>query len=395
MKYEVRALSRDHRLQTLAIDAMDEAAARLQVTGQGYKPLRVTPLGSVRSWRRRGTPFSVVLFSQELLSLLDAGLSLQESLEALAEKSATPESRAVLDGLLHKLREGLRLSDAVALRPDLFTPLYMGTLKAAERTGDLSRALQRFIDYQSRVDQVRSQIIGACIYPAILFTVGGAVALFLLGYVVPSFAAVYRDSGREMPFFSRLLMQWGDLVGQHGGWVAAGLLGLAALVAVGVRKLKGRGGWVELFKRMPGIAEQARNIELSRLYLTLGMLLEGGIAILQALEMVTDAVSAPTRRKVLAARAEVAGGRPLSQAFDAHGLATPVALRMLRVGERSGQLGGMLTRAALFHEGESARFIDRFSKTFEPALMAAIGIVIGAIVVLLYMPIFDLAGSIQ
>jgi len=162
-----------------------------------------------------------------------------------------------------------------------------------------------------------------------------------------------------------------------------------------VWRLKGTGGWVELFKRLPVVGGQARLLELSRLYLTLGMLLEGGIAILQSLEMATHAMSAPLRRAVLAARADVADGQPLSQALEAHGLATPVAQRMLRVGERSGQLGLMLTRAALFHETESARFIERFSKSFEPVLMAAIGIVIGAIVVMLYMPIFDLAGSIQ
>ncbi|MEY4560782.1 MAG: hypothetical protein RLZZ618_59 [Pseudomonadota bacterium] len=394
MKFRVSALSREQKLHTLVVDAGDEAGARAAAAAQGLQALRVSRAMGL-PWRQRGSSFSVLLFSQELLSLLDAGLSLHESLEALAEKAPSAEARVVLEAMLAKLSEGMRFSDAVALRPDLFSPLYVGTLKAAERTGDLARAMQRFVDYQSRVDQLRSQIIGACIYPAILLSVGMLVMFFLLGYVVPSFASVYRDSGREMPTTSRWLMAWGEMVSQHGSWVVAGAAAVVGLIAAVLWRAKGPGGWTDLFKRLPVVGEQARLLELSRLYLTLGMLLEGGIAILQALEMATHAMSAPLRRQVLAARADVADGQPMSHAFEAHQLATPVAQRMLRVGERSGQLGLMLTRAALFHETESARFIERFSKSFEPVLMAAIGIVIGAIVVMLYMPIFDLAGSIQ
>jgi general secretion pathway protein F len=135
-----------------------------------------------------------------------------------------------------------------------------------------------------------------------------------------------------------------------------------------------------------------RIIELSRLYLTTGMLLEGGIPILAALDIVGNTVSPTTRAALLVARGIISDGGTLSQGFDHCGLATPIALRMLRVGERSGQLGAMLTRSALFYEGESARWIERFTKVFEPVLMTAIGLLVGLIVVLLYMPIFDLAG---
>ncbi len=145
----------------------------------------------------------------------------------------------------------------------------------------------------------------------------------------------------------------------------------------------------------PALPSVRRFSRLSRLYLTIGMLLEGGIPIVTALDMVGGTVSAGARAKLMLARADISNGEPVSQAFEKQGLTTPIALRMLRVGERSGQMGAMLTRSALFYEGESSRWIDRFSKAVEPALMAVIGIVVGFIVVLLYMPIFDLAGSIQ
>lgn len=394
MQFEVRALTVDNRLQTLLIEAADLAAARKTVEAQRLKVVSLKARGGMRSGSRRGT-FSLVMFSQEMLALLEAGLSLVEALEGLIEKESSPVSRAVMEAMINRIREGSRLSDAVAMQPEFFPPLFVGIVRAAERTSDLPQALRRFIDYQTRLDMVRGKIISATIYPAVLFTVGGLVGLFLMTYVVPRFAAVYKDSGRDMPWMSRLLLSWGDLLGQHTMLVGGMLLALVVAAVWYVRRNSRQGRWAQLAKRIPGIGERARILELSRLYMTLGMLLEGGIPIVMALDMIETSVSAETRIKLALARSEISNGEQVSHAFELHDLSTPIALRMLRVGERSGQLGTMLTRSAQFYEGESARWIERFSKVFEPALMALIGVVIGVIIVLLYMPIFDLAGSLQ
>ncbi|GAB2894564.1 type II secretion system F family protein [Uliginosibacterium flavum] len=394
MQFEVRALTADNRLQTLLIEAADVPDARKTVEAQRLKVVSLKVRSSLRGQSKRGV-FSLVMFSQELLALLEAGLNLVEALEGLIEKENSPVSRAVMETLINRIREGSRLSDAVAMQPEYFPALFIGIVRAAERTSDLPQALSRYIDYQTRLDTVRSKIISATIYPAVLFTVAGLVTLFLMTYVVPKFAAVYKGSGREMSFMSALLMSWGELLGQHTTLVAIVVVSLVATTVWYVRRNSRQGRWAQLAKRIPGIGERARILELSRLYLTLGMLLEGGITIVMAMEMVESSVSAETRLKLARARAEVSNGEPASFAFELHDLTTPIALRMLRVGERSGQLGVMLTRSAQFYEGESARWIERFSKVFEPVLMAFIGILIGGIVVLLYMPIFDLAGSLQ
>ncbi len=394
MQFEVRALSTDNRVQTLLVEAADAASARKSVEARKLTIISLRGRkASTRSASRGG--FSLVMFSQELLSLLEAGLSLVEALEGLLEKETTPASRSVMEGLIARIREGARLSDAVSAQPEHFPPLYIGIVRAAERTSDLSQALRRYIDYQTRLDMVRSKIISATIYPAVLFVVGGLVGLFLMTYVVPKFAAVYKDSGRDMPFMSRVLLSWGELLGQHTMLV---LVLLAIVICSGVwffRRNSREGRWAQMAKRIPGIGERARILELSRLYLTLGMLLEGGIPIVMAMEMLESSVSLETRTRLRQACGDISNGEPLSHAFERHDLTTPIALRMLRVGERSGQLGAMLIRSANFYEGESARWIERFSKVFEPALMAIIGGIIGVIIVLLYMPIFDLAGSLQ
>jgi general secretion pathway protein F len=391
MQYEVRALSPNAVVEQLSIDALDEADARRQVEARGLFVSKVRRRGGARA---KGG-ISLVLFSQELLALLSAGLGIVEALEALHEKEASPALANVLGRLLAGLREGKRFSSVLAEQADRFPPLYIGIVKAAEGTSDLPRSLARYIDYQQRIDTVRAKIVSAAIYPMILLAVGGAVSGFLITYVVPKFAEVYQGAGRDLPFMSRLMLSWGQFAANHTGLLLAGVGALAALVFFGVRHVLARGGVAGLLARLPGLRERVRIYELSRLYLTLGMLSEGGIPIVHAIDTVQSMVSPDVRAGLQQARLEIESGQPLSSAFAANGLTTPISLRMLRVGERTGDMGPMLTQSAAFYDGEISRWIDRFTRTFEPLLMAAIGLVVGAIVVLLYMPIFDLAGDMS
>jgi general secretion pathway protein F len=395
MQFAVRTLAPDMSISSQLVDAPDEADARRQVEARGLYVSAVAPARGVRLGRQRGGRISLVLFSQELLALLGAGLGIVEGLEALLEKETNPAARSVLARLLAGLREGKRFSGVLAAQPDLFPPLYVGIVRAAEGTSDLPRALARYVDYQQRIDTVRAKVVSASIYPLILLAVGGAVSAFLIAYVVPRFAEVYQGAGRNLPWMSQLMLDWGQFAAHHGAALAAGALCVAAGATLGVRRALRRGGVARLLARVPGVGERVRIFELSRLYLTLGMLSEGGITIVNAIDTVQSMVSNRLRMALVAARAAIESGRPLSDAFEANGLTTPISLRMLRVGERTGAMGPMLTQSAAFYDGEIGRWIDRFTRTFEPLLMAAIGLVVGAIVVLLYMPIFDLAGDLS
>jgi len=397
MQFAVRTLAPDMSISSIVVDAADVLDARRQVEARGLfvssiEPARANPFAGVG---KKAGRLSIVLFSQELLALLTAGLGIVEGLEALLEKEASPGARGVLERLLGGLREGKRFSAVLAAQPELFPPLYVGIVRAAEGTSDLPRALSRYIDYQQRIDTVRSKIVSASIYPVILLMVGGGVSAFLIGYVVPKFAEVYHGAGRSLPWMSQLLLDWGQFASSHGTAILLAALLLLAGAVAGVHHLLHTGGVARLLARLPGIGERARIYELSRLYLTLGMLTEGGITIVSAIDTVQPMVSSGLRKSLANARAAVESGQPLSNAFEANNLTTPISLRMLRVGERTGDMGPMLTQSAAFYDGEISRWIDRFTRTFEPLLMAAIGLVVGAIVVLLYMPIFDLAGDMS
>ena len=398
MQFHIRALSIDHVMMQLTIDARDEAEARQQMGERGLFVAAILPASrfSTNSGQRADhmKALSLVLFSQELLALLNAGLSIVEALDALLEKETGSVQRRIVGRLLTGLREGKRFSSVLTEQPEQFGALYIGIIKAAEGTSDLPRSLSRFIDYQQRIDAVRAKVISASIYPLILLAVGGGVGLFLIGYVVPRFAEVYQGTGRALPWLSQQMLNYGKFASTHLGLMAVGAL---SMVFASILLLRGltTGTISGVLSRLPGVGERIRLYALARLYLTLGMLLDGGIPIMPALhtvqEIVPPALSTALERTIKL----IGAGTPMSQAFEAEHLTTPVSLRLLRVGERSGDLGAMLMQSAAFHDGEINRWIDRFTRMVEPLLMATIGIVVGAIVILLYMPIFDLADSLQ
>ena len=395
MPYEVRALSPDNQIISLVVDAQDEDDARRQVEARGLHATQLRALRTLRSSKASRGGISLVLFSQELLALLMAGLSIVEGLEALVEREGNARLRGILERLLAGLREGKRFSSLLAEQPDVFPPLYVGIVRAAEGTSDLPRSLQRYVDYQARIDTVRNKLISSAIYPSILFIVGGGVSTFLITFVVPRFATIYEGTGRSLPWMSQALLDWGKFASAHGLPLFAAAVAVAIAGGAVVRATIARVGLVSLLGRLPLLGPHLRIYQLSRLYLTLGMLLEGGIPIVSAMETAGGTISPALRDGLLRARAAVQAGAPLSSSFHAENLTTPISLRMLRVGERSGELGNMLTQSAAFYDGEISRWIDRFTRMFEPLLMSAIGLVVGTIVVLLYMPIFDLAEGLS
>jgi general secretion pathway protein F len=396
MHFHVHALDARQQVVALSLDAASEAAAREAARQRGLEVFSLSKRSSLRDVKlRRSAAFRTGLFSVELMSLLEAGLNLVEALQTLAEKESAGERRDVLASLSAAIHRGEPFSQAVAALPQHFPPLYVATVKAAERTGSLKEALGRYIAYQEELDRVRKKIVSASIYPAILIAVGALVLGFLMFYVVPRFARVYEDMSSTLPFFSRLLLVFGNFVGQHAlplAFLLMTILGMAiwAFTRAAFRSWLNRRLW-----DIPAIGERMKVYQLARLYRTAGMLLRAGIPAVRALEMVQDLLAMHLRPQLAAARRSIEQGQPMSAALGAAGLATPVAARMMLVGEKSGDMGRMLGEIARFHDEEVARAVDWFTKAFEPVLMALLGGAIGVVVVLMYMPIFELAGNIQ
>jgi len=395
MKFHVVAVDAARNVVALDLPAATAAIATDTARKRGLTVLSVQPHNLVLR-RLSGEPaFPLTLFSIELMALLDAGLNLVEALQTLSEKELHGDRHAVLAGLLGGIYRGESFSQAVGRFPQHFPPLYVATVKASERTGNIREALARYIAYQEEVDRVRKKVVSASIYPAILIVVGSLVLAFLMFYVVPRFARVYESISGDLPFFSQLLLAAGRAVQDHGWLLAALIVAGAAFGAYGLTRPFVRAWVIERLWRIPAVGERMKVYQLARLYRTVGMLLRAGIPVVSALDITRDLLDAHLRAQLAHARILIGEGQAMSSAFSATGLATPVAARMMAVGERGGEMGEMMERIARFHDDEIARFVEWFTRAFEPVLMAVLGISIGLIVVLMYMPIFELAGSIR
>jgi len=396
MRFELKAVSADGRVESLDLHGLDRTSAIQQAESRGYTVLAVRARGGVGwPWLGAGARFPLTLFSQELLVLLKAGLPLVESIETLAERERRSEFRALLDRVAAILRQGSTLSSAMQQFPQAFPPLYVATIQASEKTSDLAPSLARYVAYQNQIEAIRKRLINASIYPVLLLSVGGLVSLFLLVYVVPRFSRIYEERSIDLPVFSKILLAWGQMVEGHGAMVMGAFVCLLIGGAYALRQAQVKARIENLLWKLPAIGERLKLYQLARFYRTIGMLLRGGTPLLAALQMSSELLHPLLRQRLAAASRSVSEGRPISESMEANGLTTTIALRMLAVGEKGGNMGEMMERIAEFHDEEISRWIDWFTRLFEPILMALIGLVIGAIVVLMYMPIFELAGSLQ
>ena len=395
MRFNVLAVDARQQVIALNLEAASASLAADELRQRGLTPLSLKANGLVFSLQRK-TRFDTTLFSMELSSLLRAGLNLVEALQTLTDKDAQGERREVLAGLLAAIRRGEPFSQAVAGYPRQFPPLYVATVKSAERTGSLREALGRYIAYQEELSRVKKKIVSATIYPAILLAVGALVIGFLVLYVVPRFAQVYADMSATLPFFSRLLLGFGNFVGAWS-WLdpRSSSPALAALAFWTLSKPQARAAINRAIWRVPAVGTRMKVYQLARLYRTAGMLMDAGIPALRALGMCRDLLAAHLKPQLGICEKQIEKGVKLSAAFAAAGLATPVAARMMAVGERGGEMGRMFSEIARFHDDEVARFIDVFTRAFEPILMTVLGAAVGLVVVLMYMPIFELAGSVR
>ena len=395
MQYAVKAVRR-LEFVLLTLEAASGADARQQAEVQGYAVVAVQAKSGRPGLRMgRTAAFPQLQFNQSLLILLKAGLSVVEAIETLADRETRADAKKVISRLHEQMTVGLSFSAALEAQPEVFPALYVAGVRANEKTGAVAEAIERFIAYRSQSELLRKRLISAAIYPSIILCVGTLVIAFLLLYVVPRFSVVFQDLGDRVPLMSRLLMQWGRFAQSHG----VQLLALAALtigvVVYALGRTPVRAAIARLIQRIPRIGEYVRIYQLARFYRALGMLQQAGIPIVTALDMVIGLLPASLHPALAAARRDIREGRSISLAFESNGLTTVVSLRLLRVAERTGQMGEMLERTAGFHDDDIAQAIDWFVRLFEPLLMMAIGVVIGVVVLLMYAPIFDLAGSIQ
>jgi general secretion pathway protein F len=397
--FEVVAITAHGALRSARVHAPSEQQAAQQVKLGGARVLTCRSVAGPRerwaAWLpRRRARLAVGLFSEELAALLDAGLGMVDALRTLAMKERDRSARDAIERVAIDLTHGRPLSQGLASQPETFPPLLIAAVAASEQTGDLVSALRRYAAHLETMSALRGKVIGAAVYPALLLVVGMLVVLFLLGVVVPRFAEIFEGAHRDLPAASSLILAWGKLVAGNPWTVAATMLaGGTALALLAWRAV--RRGPLRGLQRLPIVGPLVRKFRHSQFFRTSSMLVQAGIPALRAFRMSRSLLTAEDQVHLDAAATAIAEGGRIGGALAQAGIADAVALRMLEVAQRTGRLHEVLARIAQFQEAELARAVGVASRLIEPALMIFIGLVIGAIVVLMYLPIFDLAANLQ
>ncbi|MGQ0710963.1 MAG: type II secretion system F family protein [Rhodoferax sp.] len=335
-----------------------------------------------------------VAFAQDMATLLGAGVSIKEAVAALLRHETVAATRTALDDVNLALSQGRSLSAALK-DTQAFPELLVATIAASEQTGDLVTALARYTQHQQGLRTVRDRVVGACVYPLLLLVVGLLVVALLLGVVVPRFAVLIESTGKELPLLSRLLLGWGQMVDAHP-WIPA--LMLCTMVAAFA------GAWWQLAQpdtrkqwlaRLPGISQVVREFQHLQMYRTTAILTARGVAIHKALVYSLEFLDVQDQARLTLALEHMRQGATVSDALSRCGLSDVVATSMIHVAQRTGAMPEVLDRIADFYERSLQRKMDLVSRLIEPLLMIIFGSLIGGIVVLMYLPIFDLASSIS
>jgi len=346
--------------------------------------------------RRRIATREFLVFNQELATLLKAGMPLVQSLEILRRRVSNPVFKSVLDDVYDRVRSGSSLSEAFESHGGMFPGVYTASLLAGEKSGSLEQVIRRYVAYVKVVSGVKRKTISALVYPAILLLLSVGVVSIIVLRVVPEFGAFYDQFGAELPLSTRIIVAISNFAGSYFVLL---LLTIAAVSLTFWAWLRRPGSrvrfdrWVLKIPALGGIAQKFATSQAAR---TLATLLGGGIPLVNAIDVAARSIqNRYLARELQTAGQQVREGRALSAAMNDSGAFPDVSIKMVEVGEQTGALQEMLNSLADFYDEEIETNLGRFITVIEPALLVIMGVIIAALLLSLYMPLFQLSNALS
>lgn len=398
--YSCKLGASDGRILNKDFEAAESSVLRKNLEDQGYfvfevkkKPFQFLFDKGLR--RRKVDNKALLTFNQEMLVLLKAGMPIMQVLDAILERHDAGALYEVLLQVREDVKAGAALSVAMDKHGRAFPYLYIASIRAGERTGDLPQTIRRYIEYLKRVGTLRKKIIAAVFYPAILVVFAIIAIMLLLVYVVPTFSQVYTDSGSQLPVLTQLLITFTTLLKRY--FIFGIIAGIGLLAAFKSWRNSEEGRYIfDRFKlTVPVIGDVFSKYSVAGFTRTLATVLGSGIPIIESLRMSIGTLNNVFMEKRLfeAVRFIEEGGR-LSVALERVQIMPPLALRMLGVGETTGSLEDMLIDISNYLEDELEERMHLLTTAIEPAIMLIMGVIIGVIIVAMYLPIFKIAGTV-
>jgi type IV pilus assembly protein PilC len=332
-----------------------------------------------------------LLFNQELLALVRAGLPIVQSFDIMLERQKNPRFRDILADIREKLTSGVALSDAFASYGNLFPPIYSTSLRAGERSGDLEGVLKRFLRYQKMIVALRKKVIGALIYPIILLLMSGGMIFVMLTYVIPRFAEFFEGFGAELPWFTALMINVATFMRDN-----VLVMLITTIVAVFLLNrwiaTKGRLLWDRFKLHIPLVGGVLHRFAIMQFTQSLGTLLAGGTPMVPAIEIASQSVTNQlVSTKIHGIVQNVREGEPLWRSLDSTKVVSDLAVEMIKVGESTGALTEMLANVSEFYDEEIEARLSRLVAAIEPVILVFMGGVIAVLLYAFYLPLFRLS----
>ena len=405
--FEYQALDAKGRAVKGVLEGDGERQVRMLLRERGLTPMRVDPIQASGSgaeaagpgrkmWRRGISGRDLALMTRQFATLVHAGLTIEECLNALIEQSESARSRAVLAGVRGRVLEGQSLARSMREFPEAFPDIYRNMVDAGEQSGRLDEVLERLADYTEERQALQNKVLLAFIYPALVTLVAASVVGGLLIYVVPQVTRVFVDSGQALPMPTRILIRLSDFVRAVGIWwlVGAAAIFFGARAALKEPHLRLR--WHRTILRIPLFGRLVRGINAARLTSTLGILTASGIPLLSAMQSAFQVVSnLPMRAAVEDALRQVREGGSLSRSLGKPKLFPPLVIHLISSGEASGRLDMMLMRAAEAQSRELENWVAALTALLEPVLILVMGGIVLFIVLAIMLPIIEMNQLIK
>jgi type IV pilus assembly protein PilC len=403
-EFRVKAGWPDGSVAEQSVMAADMGAARLEIERRGGHVFEVKRhglaalgFGGPRKARKgRVKMADFLIFNQEMIALLKAGLPVVRSFEILLERQKNPIMRRVLSDVRERVNSGASISEAFAEEGDLFPRLYWTSLKAGEKSGEIESVLRRYLKYQKTVIALTRKVVSTLVYPAILILLSAVLITILMTFVIPRFSEFFSDFNAELPLLTVVVLEAATFLKQNI-LVILGVLGAGAFVASRWFKTDAGRRWLDgAILKLPVIGGIFRRFSISQFTRSLGTLLGGGTPLVPALENAAEAIgNRSISLKVAEVVPKVREGRELWKALEQTGIFTDLTIEMIKVGESSGALEEMLSSVSEFYDEEIDVLLARVISFVEPAILVLMGGVIVTILLSVYLPMFRLMSAIK
>jgi type IV pilus assembly protein PilC len=351
---------------------------------------------SLLNFRKGFSTRDLAVYTRQFATMVNAGLPLLQSLEILSKQSSKEKLKTVSADVTHDVESGCALADALRAHPEVFDDLYVNMVEAGEAAGALDEILLRISSYVEKADALKRKVKGALTYPVIIMIVAVIVTIFMLVFIIPTFAKMFTGMGGELPLPTKVVMMMSSLLKNY--WWAALVAGFGSFV--GVKKYyatrKGRLVIDRLLLRTPILGDLLRKTAVARFSRTLGTLVSSGVPLLSALEITArTAGNVVITNAVLGARRSIREGETVAQPLKMSGVFPPMVTQMVSVGEETGSLDSMLNKVADFYDSEVDTSVDALTSIIEPLMIVGMGLLVGGMVVAMYLPMFKMITLIQ